>query len=51
MQNFPYVGTLIETPVILPFNSGRTEATALAAPVVVGIILLKTPRPKNNYDK
>lgn len=35
----------METPVTLPFKSGRTAATALAAPVVVGMMLLKTPRP------
>lgn len=36
----------METPVTLPFKSGRTAATALAAPVVVGMMLLKTPRPR-----
>lgn len=40
-----HVGTRMETPVTFPFNSGNTDATALAAPVVAGIILLKTPRP------
>ena len=40
-----YVGTRIDTPVTFPFSSGRTEATALAAPVLVGMMLLKTPRP------
>ena len=33
------VGTRIETPSSLPFNSGKTNPTALAAPVEVGIIL------------
>lgn len=40
-----YVGTRMDTPVTLPLRSGRTAATALAAPVDVGIMLLKTPRP------
>ncbi len=32
------VGTRIETPSSLPFSSGSTRPTALAAPVEVGII-------------
>src|SRR6266850_3575568 len=32
------VGTRTEIPSNLPFNSGKTRATALAAPVEVGII-------------
>src|ERR1700744_3081221 len=32
------VGTRTETPSNLPFNSGKTRPTALAAPVEVGII-------------
>ncbi|MBT9169339.1 MAG: hypothetical protein DDT19_02698 [Syntrophomonadaceae bacterium] len=32
------IGTLIANPSNLPFNSGITNATAFAAPVVVGII-------------
>ena len=39
------VGTRIDTPVTLPLRSGKTLATAFAAPVVVGIMLLNTPRP------
>lgn len=41
-----HVGTRIETPVTLPFSSGSTAAIALAAPVVVGMMLSKTPRPR-----
>lgn len=40
-----YMGTRIEMPVTLPLSAGRTAATAFAAPVSVGIMLLKTPRP------
>jgi hypothetical protein len=40
-----YVGTRIDTPVTLPRSSGRTEAIAFAAPVVVGMIFPKTVRP------
>lgn len=50
LYGYTYVGTRIETPVTLPFNSGSTDATALAAPVVVGIMLLNTPRPKREKD-
>lgn len=46
-----HVGTRMETPVTLPFSSGKTAATAFAAPVVVGIILLKTPRPDTELGK
>ncbi len=37
-------GTRIETASILPFSSGITFATALAAPVEVGIMLLISER-------
>lgn len=40
-----YVGTRIDKPVTLPRSSGRTEAIAFAAPVVVGMIFPKTVRP------
>ena len=33
-----WVGTLTETPSNYPFNSGKTNPTAFAAPVEVGII-------------
>ncbi len=32
------VGTRTDSPLSFPFSSGRTRATALAAPVVVGIM-------------
>jgi hypothetical protein len=40
-----YVGTRKAIPVNLPFNSGITLPTALAAPVAEGIILAEAPRP------
>jgi len=38
-------GTLKAIPVNLPFNYGKTSPTAFAAPVVLGIMLLKLARP------
>ena len=40
-----FVGTRKDIPVILPFSSGITRPTALAAPVVEGMMLLNTERP------
>ena len=40
------VGTRIDTPSSLPFSSGSTSPTALAAPVVVGIIESAAARPR-----
>ena len=40
------VGTRIETPSSLPFSSGSTRPTALAAPVEVGIIDRAAARPR-----
>src|SRR6056297_940208 len=40
------VGTRIATPSSLPFNSGRTSPTALAAPVEVGIMLSPAARAR-----
>ena len=40
------VGTRIETPSSLPLSSGSTRPTALAAPVVVGIIESAAARPR-----
>lgn len=39
------VGTLKAIPVNFPFNSGKTKPTALAAPVVEGIILTEAALP------
>ena len=39
------VGTRIDIPVNLPFNSGITLPTALAAPVDEGIMLPEAARP------
>ena len=39
------VGTRKLMPVILPFRSGMTSPTALAAPVVEGMMLPRTLRP------
>jgi hypothetical protein len=39
------VGTRNAMPVSLPFRSGRTFPTALAAPVVAGIIFKPAQRP------
>ena len=39
------VGTRIDIPVSLPFNSGKTLPTALAAPVEEGMMFSKIPRP------
>ena len=39
------VGTLYAIPVILPLSDGITSATAFAAPVVVGMMLLNTLLP------
>ena len=39
-------GTLIEAPSSLPFSSGRTRPTALAAPVEVGIRLMAAARAR-----
>src|SRR6201996_9255538 len=38
-------GTRNDIPVSLPFNSGRTKPTALAAPVDEGIMFWYAPRP------
>ena len=40
------VGTRIDTPSSLPFSSGSTRPTALAAPVEVGIIDSAAARPR-----
>ena len=40
------VGTRIATPSNLPLSSGRTIPTALAAPVVVGIMDSAAARPR-----
>jgi hypothetical protein len=40
------VGTRIATPSSLPFSSGRTRPTALAAPVEVGIIDIAAARAR-----
>src|SRR5690606_41231205 len=39
------VGTRKDIPVNLPFNSGNTKPTALAAPVDEGIMFWYAPRP------
>ena len=39
------VGTRKAMPVILPFRDGITRPTALAAPVEVGMMLLRMERP------
>jgi hypothetical protein len=39
------VGTLKAIPVNFPFNSGNTNPTALAAPVLEGIILVDAALP------
>ena len=39
-------GARIESPFSLPFSSGRTRPTALAAPVVVGIRLSAAARAR-----
>ena len=39
------VGTRMEMPVSLPFRSGRTLPTALAAPVEDGMMFSRMPRP------
>jgi hypothetical protein len=39
------VGTLKAIPVSFPFNSGKTKPTALAAPVVEGIMLAEAALP------
>lgn len=39
------VGTRTLRPANLPANSGRTSATALLAPVLVGMMFCPTPRP------
>src|SRR5690606_23654022 len=39
------VGTLKAIPVSFPFSSGITLVTAVAAPVLAGIILFKAERP------
>lgn len=39
------VGTLKDIPVNFPFNSGKTNPTALAAPVVEGIMLTEAALP------
>ena len=39
------VGTRKDMPVILPFREGMTRPTALAAPVVEGMMLLRMERP------
>lgn len=39
------VGTLKLIPVNLPFNAGRTNPTALAAPVELGIMLAEAALP------
>lgn len=39
------VGTLKAIPVNFPFNSGKTNPTALAAPVVEGIMLAEAALP------
>src|SRR5690554_2447809 len=38
-------GTRNDMPVSLPFNSGSTNPTALAAPVVEGMMFWYAPRP------
>src|SRR3546814_1305195 len=40
------VGTRIEEPSSLPFSDGSTRPTAVAAPVVVGIIDSAAARPR-----
>ena len=40
------VGTRMASPCILPFNSGRTRPTALAAPVLVGIMDMAAARAR-----
>ena len=40
------VGTRNATPLSLPFRSGKTNATALAAPVEVGTILTAAARAR-----
>lgn len=39
------VGTLKAIPVNFPFNSGNTKPTALAAPVVEGMMLAEAALP------
>ena len=39
-------GTLIEAPSSLPFSSGSTRPTALAAPVEVGIRFMAAARAR-----
>lgn len=39
------VGTLKAIPVSFPFNSGKTNPTALAAPVVDGMMLVEAALP------
>lgn len=39
------VGTLKAIPVNLPFKAGKTKATALAAPVVLGMMLAEAALP------
>jgi len=39
------VGTLKAIPVSFPFNSGKTNPTALAAPVVLGMMLVLAALP------
>src|SRR3954469_21758441 len=45
MTNTSAVGTRKDMPVSLPFNSGRTSATALAAPVDDGMMFMYALRP------
>ena len=42
---FTEVGTRIDIPVSLPFRAGRTLPTALAAPVELGMMFSRMPRP------
>src|SRR5208337_686725 len=44
------VGTRIEKPSILPFNSGMTSPTAAAAPVLVGIIDMVAERARRRSE-
>lgn len=44
-------GTRNAIPVSLPFKDGKTFPTALAAPVVAGIILSKAHRPNESSNE
>src|SRR5699024_8859916 len=48
METSP-AGIRMEVPVSLPFSSGMTLPTALAAPVEVGMMLLYTLRPRRQF--